>query len=138
MNEEVAVVVIRDGILNVSVIKTANLVFLSGAEMASRNLVDDEQQDAGYEERPRSASCSTRKLKTQLAKVAVPPTAVVGVAHTIKCGDHLVGKKTGEDVANVTADAMNCENVESVVNTEEILIFDGVVRANRCENANQR
>lgn len=106
--------------------------------MASRNLVDDEQQDAGYEERPRSASCSARKLKTQLAKVAVPPTAVVGVAHTIKCGDHLVSEETGEDVANVTADAMNCEDVESVVNTEEILVFDGVVRTDSCQNANKR
>ncbi|KAL3304758.1 ammonium transporter [Colletotrichum asianum] len=73
------------------------------------------------------ASCSARELKTQLAKVAVPPTAVVGVAHTIKCGDHLVSEETGEDVANVTADAMNREDVESVVNTEEILVFDGVM-----------
>lgn len=106
--------------------------------MQAGDLVDDEQQDARDHEGPGGRSGRAGELKSKLAEVAVPPASSIRVAgHAIESGDEVVGKDARQEVADVTANAVEGKDVETIVNGENVLVLDGVVAACRGKEADE-
>jgi hypothetical protein len=62
--------------------------------------------------------------------VAVPPASEIRVsADAVEGRDVLVGEDAGENVADVAPDAMDGEDVETLVDAEEVLVPRGVEAA---------
>lgn len=130
--------ILKVDIFDVLVIQTAALVFLAGADMHAGDLVDDEQENAGHNKRPGSAGGGSRKLKTELAVVLVPPATGVGSAgNTIESDNPLVGKDTRQKIADEATDAVEGKDIETIVDRQEVLVLDDIEAAERGKSADQ-
>jgi hypothetical protein len=65
--------------------------------------------------------------------VTLNPTAL-NVRVAIEGSDSRTGEEGGADVANQTADTVNCEDIESVVDSKEKLELGSIVRASGAYN----
>ena len=91
--------------------------------MHTRDLIDNKQQNAGDDEGPGGAGGGGSELVAQLDPVLGPPAAGVGVVNAVHGGDVGGGEETGEDVADVAADAVDGEDVEALVDADEVLVL---------------
>lgn len=106
--------------------------------MAAWDLVDDEEQDDGDDERPDRACACRSKLIAHLLPIPVPPTAFVRIVHAIHCWHVIGSKETSQDVANETADPVNSEDVETFVDAQQVLIPNSEEGSTCRQRADQR
>jgi len=111
-------------ITKVLVIQTLEFIILGSSDVASRDPVDDEEQDDGDDKRPCSTECCSSKLISHLLPVPGPPSAFVRVAHAVHGGDVGCREEAGEDVADVATDAVDGEDIKTLVDMEEVFVFD--------------
>lgn len=120
-------------------IQTPDLRVLARAQVQARDLVDYEQQDARHHKGPGRGSGCAGELKSKLPEVAVPPASGIGAArYTVESGDEVIGKDARQKIADIAAYAVKGEDVETVVDREDMLVFDGVIAAGGSEEANER
>lgn len=130
MDQHITVIIVRNYVVNVLIIKASQLLFLSSTQMHARNLVDEKQQDTRDEKRPGGTSRCACQLQTKLPEVAIPPAALIRVAaDSIESWYHFVGKETGQNVANISTDTVDCKDIEAVVDAEDVLVSNGVETA---------
>ena len=123
--------------MEVFVVQTPQLVVFSRSDVTSRNLVDDEEQDDGNEERPGCAGRGSSELVAHLLPVLGPPAAGICVAHAVH-GRHIwCGEEAGQNVSNESANAMDSEDIQTLIDVEEVLVFDSEEGAARGDGSNQ-
>jgi hypothetical protein len=92
--------------------------------MATRNPVDDEEQNDGNDKRPCRACSRSSQLIAHLYPVSGPPATLVEVAYTVHGGHVGCSEEPGHDVTDEAADAVDGEDVEALVDAEEVFVAD--------------
>ncbi len=117
---------------NLGVVDAQDLALLADAQLQAGDQVHDEQDEAGHDEGVAAAREGVGQLDGQLDPVVVEPAAVDD-GDAVEAGD-VVGREEGRaDVADQAADAVDCEDVERVVDAEEELELGAVVGEGRAE-----
>lgn len=125
-------------IMEVLEVQTSQLVILCCSDVAAWDLVDDEEQDDGDDERPDRACACRSKLIAHLFPIPVPPTAFVRIVHAVHCWHVIGSKETSQDVANETADSVNSEDVEAFVDSQQVLVPNSEEGSTCRQRADQR
>jgi len=111
---------------DLSIVDAQDLGLLGGAEGEAGNQVHDEEDEAGSTKGIDHSADGIGKLVTKLDVVLVEPsTGDLGEA--IKVRYVVGGEETGEDIADETANGVDGEDIESIVNSEEELELGGIV-----------
>lgn len=129
------------------------LVLGRDAQAQARDQVHEEQDDAGQHERVREAGDRVGDLERELDVVVVDPAAgddaePIEVRYVVTVKNALVhrsyvdrgwgyerGEKTGEQVADDTANTVDSEDIESVIGAHDELELGGNVAADSTDNA---
>jgi hypothetical protein len=110
------------------VIHTQELSLLRGAQVKTRDLVDDESNDGGHDEGVGSAGDDVRNLDVQLLPVVVEPaTGDDAGADTVKANDVIGSEEGVEDETDDTSDTVLSEHIHAVVNADPELDLGGEV-----------
>lgn len=127
-------VVVRD-LAALGLVEADNLRVLVAPEAAARDVVDNEQEDVGDDGRVGNDRARRRELPPDLLVVVVDPARALRVP--VKADHARVGKDSGQDGTDETADRVKRKTVNGVVDAEEDLESGGVVGGDRPEEADR-
>lgn len=100
-------------------IETLHLGFVADAQMHEGDVLQDQEQDARYDEGVGGNGCDLGELLADLDAVAVDAARVERDA--VEGADGLVGEDTGPEGAEHAADAVELEHVQPVVDADPLV-----------------
>lgn len=103
------------------VVHTKELGFLRGAQLETRNKIDDFSDDGGHDKGIGGSGDDSSDLPSDKFIVVVEKAANGAAVDSVETNDATAGEKTVEDEANHATDTVLSEYVERVVDADEEL-----------------
>jgi len=133
--ELILVIEVISELPEVGVIHASSLFLLRSAERKARDLVHDEKNEIGDEERPSHSRAGVSQLITDLDPVTVQPAAREGDG-VVEASDVGFGEDSRHNAADKPSDAMDSKDIKGIVVVEGMLELAGQVTASSTDESN--
>lgn len=118
---------------NLGIVNTHDLILLGRSKAETRNEVDNEENDAGADERVGKTADGVGQLVSELDVVLVEPSSR-NDGSAVKVRNVVSSKETSKEVPDETTNTVNSINIKSIINAHDVLELGTVVASSSTDD----